>query len=202
MGAVAHATIPVSYTHLDVYKRQIYIIIYSLILLNTALHNSELNKKSKISQADFIKNTFSTFMQQSPSTLRKLTIKQRITIEQELSTFYDDLSRTELHLKQAAPEDASPRLHQPAVAKYRRGEHPLPHEFDNDPTFGHENQFLVLSRQATNSSIWSTDTTTNRRTSLAMKRMTTTSSNASQFTSSQMSREQGKNCLLYTSRCV
>ncbi|KAG2732186.1 hypothetical protein G9P44_004603 [Scheffersomyces stipitis] len=181
---------------------QIYIIIYSLILLNTALHNSELNKKSKISQADFIKNTFSTFMQQSPSTSRKLTIKQRITIEQELSTFYDDLSRTELHLKQAAPEDASPRLHQPAVAKYRRGEHPLPHEFDNDPTFGHENQFSVLSRQATNSSIWSTDTTTNRRTSLAMKRMTTTSSNASQFTSSQMSREQGKNARVGMARAL
>ena len=36
---------------------QIYIIIYSLILLNTALHNLELNKKSRISQSDFIRNT-------------------------------------------------------------------------------------------------------------------------------------------------
>ncbi|KAG7660638.1 uncharacterized protein J8A68_005904 [[Candida] subhashii] len=78
---------------------QIYVIIYSLILLNTALHNSELNKKSKISQADFIKNTYSTFLQQNPSLVKTLSIKQRFAMERELSNFYEDLAKTELHLK-------------------------------------------------------------------------------------------------------
>lgn len=40
---------------------QIYVIVYSLILLNTALHNLELNRKSRIRQSDFIRNTLSTF---------------------------------------------------------------------------------------------------------------------------------------------
>lgn len=78
---------------------KIYIILYSLILLNTALHNSELNKKSKISQTDYIRNTFTTFMQQDPKSLKELSIKQRITIERELSLYYEDLAKSELHLK-------------------------------------------------------------------------------------------------------
>lgn len=66
---------------------QIYIIIYSLILLNTALHNLELNKKSRISQSDFIRNTFTTFVQQNEKLLKSLTVKQKIAIENELSSF-------------------------------------------------------------------------------------------------------------------
>lgn len=78
---------------------KIYIVLYSLILLNTSLHNSEINKKSKISQGDYIKNTFTTFIQQDPKALKKLSIKQRITIERELGSYYDDLLKQELHLK-------------------------------------------------------------------------------------------------------
>lgn len=84
---------------------QIYVIIYSLILLNTALHNLELNKKSKISQTDFIKNTYSTFLQQNPSLVKSLSIKQRYAMEKELSNFYEDLSRTELHLKTGSNDE-------------------------------------------------------------------------------------------------
>lgn len=78
---------------------KIYIVLYSLILLNTSLHNSEVNKKSKINQNDYIKNTFTTFIQQDPKGAKKLSIKQRITIERELANYYDDLLRNELHLK-------------------------------------------------------------------------------------------------------
>lgn len=78
---------------------KIYIVLYSLILLNTSLHNSEVNKKSKINQNDYIKNTFTTFIQQDPKGAKKLSIKQRITIERELAYYYDDLLRNELHLK-------------------------------------------------------------------------------------------------------
>ncbi|KAK6454354.1 uncharacterized protein RJT20DRAFT_58075 [Scheffersomyces xylosifermentans] len=192
---------------------QIYIIMYSLILLNTALHNSELSRKSKISQADFIKNTFSTFMQQNPSTSKKLSIKQRITIEQELSNFYDDLARQELHLKQANPMDEEVYEHrryvrQAASARSlsKRSElPPLPpqqQQYQKSPSLlssprsmsnvlHPENmedlhfasaEIPQLSRQPSNSSIWSTDTSSNRRTSLVMKRMATATSAVSQYT--------------------
>lgn len=42
---------------------KIYIIIYSLILLNTALHNPEVSKKNLITKQEYIKNTFDTFIQ-------------------------------------------------------------------------------------------------------------------------------------------
>lgn len=78
---------------------KIYIIIYSLILLNTALHNSEVTKKSKISQSDYIRNTFSTFLQQNSKSSKPLDLKQRIMIEGELSNYYESLAKNELHLK-------------------------------------------------------------------------------------------------------
>lgn len=77
---------------------KIYIILYSLILLNTNLHNAEVGKKSKISEMDYVGNTLTTFLQQNRS-LAPLSIKQRILIEKELHTFYADLAREQLFLK-------------------------------------------------------------------------------------------------------
>lgn len=89
---------------------KIYIVLYSLILLNTSLHNSEINKKSKISQSDYIRNTFTTFVQQDVRGLKKLSIKQRISIERELGGYYDDLLGRELQLKTqtGASQDGRP----------------------------------------------------------------------------------------------
>lgn len=77
---------------------RIYIVLYSLILLNTNLHNAEVGKKSKISEMDYVGNTLSTFMQQNRS-LKSLSIKQRIQIEKELHAFYADLAHNQLFLK-------------------------------------------------------------------------------------------------------
>lgn len=77
---------------------KIYIIIYSLILLNTNLHNSEVGKKSRISQLDYIRNTLDTFLQEKRD-LAPLSVKQRIQIEQELSSFYEDLSKEQFYFK-------------------------------------------------------------------------------------------------------
>ena len=79
---------------------QIYIVLYSLILLNTALHNGELAKTLKISQTDYIRNTVSTF-QQSKKGARALLVRQKIRIERELQHYYEDLARHELYLKRA-----------------------------------------------------------------------------------------------------
>ncbi|CAN3371420.1 hypothetical protein DIURU_005108 [Diutina rugosa] len=181
---------------------KIYIIIYSLILLNTALHNSELNKKSKISQADYIKNTFTTFIQQNPKSSKNLSIKQRIIIERELSNYYESLLKDELHLKQqgaTSTASAPPPRRDPAASAP-----PAPttatttittSATDNDvngtattsvptavsvapPTADHPE----IQRQPSGSSIWSTDTADNRRASLVMKRMSSATSSVSQYT--------------------
>ncbi|CAH2355914.1 hypothetical protein CLIB1423_38S00408 [[Candida] railenensis] len=229
---------------------KIYIVLYSLILLNTALHNSELNKKSKISQADYIKNTFSTFIQQNPKSSKKLSIKQRITIERVLSTYYEDLSKNELHLKQSdepsnggdfnlmakqnelkhqqrnkrmsAVDSVLSRDNGSIINSYRDNgnntnnntngngagnysngnysnnqdhnnnnsiqasiQRPLPPVPSNN--INDMNEFPNLSRQVSGSSIWSTDTNGNRRQSLSMKRMSTTSSAVSQYTAANTS---------------
>lgn len=219
---------------------KIYIVLYSLILLNTALHNSELNKKSKISQADYIKNTFSTFIQQNPKTLKKLSIKQRITIERVLLTYYEDLSKNELHLKQSDEfntgstngdfnllakqnelrhQQRSKRMsavesvlsrETGTTAHNNSNNHGNGNNNSNNNTGGFNNSIqasaqrplppvpqgsadmmmmndLSLSRQISGSSIWSTDTNGNRRQSLLMKRMSTTSSAVSQFTAANTS---------------
>lgn len=192
---------------------QIYIIIYSLILLNTALHNLELNKKSRISQSDFIRNTFTTFVQQNEKLLKSLSVKQKIAIENELSNFYEDLSKNELHLK-TADEAGSSSISQ---SQHHHSHHNHHHHHHHHNDHGHHNNTLgnrlskvsqdsaatettnastnspitpanesnnedgaVLTRQQSASSIWSTDTT-NRRSSLAMKRYTTTTSEISNF---------------------
>ncbi|ODV78339.1 uncharacterized protein CANTADRAFT_35488, partial [Suhomyces tanzawaensis NRRL Y-17324] len=152
---------------------KIYIIIYSLILLNTALHNSELNKKSKISQPDYIKNTFTTFIQQNPKSSKKLSIKQRIIIERELSNFYEELSKNELHLKQSEEES-----NEAAATTSSRLSTPDASESSSN---GQDSELPLLSRQVSNSSIWSTDSA-NRRSSLAMKRMSSATSAVSQYT--------------------
>lgn len=126
---------------------KIYIVLYLIILLNTALHNHELANKSKISQTEYVRNTFLTFVQQDARNSKPLSIKQRIVIERELCEFYDDLVRHELHLK----ADLDP------------GQNPA-----HDPA----SQFQPLSRQLLGLSIWLTDT--GRRSSYAGNRISTT----------------------------
>ena len=79
---------------------KIYIILYSLILLNTNLHNAEVGKKLKMSQMDYVANTLSTFIQLD-RVLTALSPKQRIQIERELHTYYEDLARMQLFLKKS-----------------------------------------------------------------------------------------------------
>lgn len=209
---------------------KIYIVLYSLILLNTALHNSELNKKSKISQTDYIRNTFTTFIQQNPKSLKKLSIKQRIIIERELSTYYEDLLKNELHLKKSDElnnnglDYSNSKLNKlkrmsiadtirsnPTVSTNQSSQVASNNSFNAPPTQNYVNQsvnnlpqtlnvppqsqlpdneintptdseFPALSRQLSDTSIWSTDTNNNRRNSLAMKRMSSATSGVSQYT--------------------
>ncbi|KAL6450543.1 YEL1 Guanine-nucleotide exchange factor YEL1 [Candida maltosa Xu316] len=175
---------------------QIYIIIYSLILLNTALHNSELNKKSRISQTDFIKNTFTTFLQQNEKLSSSLSIKQKISIETELSHFYEDLSRNELHLK-TADEAGSSSSNNHNNNNHNNNSHNHHHRHHRHHYQQHQRQRSnstersadeltdlpsdsALTRQPSNTSMWSMDTN-NRRTSLNMKRYTSTTSQVSTF---------------------
>lgn len=179
---------------------KIYIVLYSLILLNTALHNSELNKKSKISQTDYIKNTLSTFLQQNRKALKSLSIKQRIQIERELNMYYEDLSHHELYLKKgddstpATPKKQSNKRYSIAEtirSSYSHADENHPHDKllpqlpasprgPQSPNFN--DNINELSRQPSNGSIWSADADANRRMSLTMKRMTSGASSVSQVT--------------------
>ncbi|ODV70202.1 hypothetical protein HYPBUDRAFT_101716 [Hyphopichia burtonii NRRL Y-1933] len=197
---------------------KIYIVLYSLILLNTALHNSEVNKKSKIGQTDYIRNTFTTFIQQNPKSLKKLSIKQRIIIERELSNYYEDLSKNELHLKKsddfnngnestssntqssqpsntsstaAAVNSISSNPPNQQLASNNNFANSLPQTINAPPSTQAanpdfstptESEFPTLTRQLSDTSIWSTDTNNNRRSSLGMKRMPSATSNVSQYT--------------------
>lgn len=185
---------------------KIYIVLYSLILLNTALHNSELNRKSKISQTDYIKNTLSTFLQQNRKTLKSLSIKQRIQIERELNMYYEDLSHHELYLKQgdgSAPTTPKKQANKRySIAETIRSSYSHAEEDHHSHNHsGNANDKQVpqtpphapqapnsndtnhhLSRQPSNSSIWSTDADAERRISLTMKRMTSGASSVSQVT--------------------
>lgn len=181
---------------------KIYIVIYSLILLNTALHNSELSKKSKINQADYIKNTFTTFINQNPKSSKNLLIKQRIIIERELSNYYESLLKNELHLKQSdETEESTKRYSRISGNSDYKKELPV-HDYptqqatsnasdNSDKTITSEYPAATqentdndngLARQVSSSSIWSTDTADNRRASLVMKRMSSTTSAVTQYT--------------------
>lgn len=184
---------------------KIYIVLYSLILLNTALHNSEINRKSKISQADYIKNTLSTFIQQNKKSLRALSIKQKVLIERELNMYYEDLSQRELYLKQG-DDSAPPTPKKVANKRYSIAEtirssyshteenHPSDKQLPQVPTSSRGGQspnpndiINPLSRQHSNGSIWSTEVDANKRMSLTMKRMTSGASMVSQVTATNSS---------------
>ena len=77
---------------------KIYVILYSLILLNTALHNQDANKTSRISQGDFVRNTYSTYITQGHKR-KQVPIKQRVQIENELGSYYSNISKKSLELK-------------------------------------------------------------------------------------------------------
>lgn len=182
---------------------KIYIVLYSLILLNTALHNSEINQKSKISQTDYIKNTLSTFIQQNKKSLRALSVKQKVLIERELNMYYEDLSHRELYLKQG-DDSAPPTPKKVANKRYsiaetirssyshteeNRSGHPSDKQLPQLPTSSRGGQspnpndiINSLSRQPSNGSIWSTEVDANKRMSLTMKRMTSGASTVSQVT--------------------
>lgn len=166
---------------------KIYIVLYSLILLNTALHNSEVNKKSKISQADYIKNTLTTFLQQNRKALKALSIKQKIQIERELNLYYEDLSHHELLLKTSDENLLSTHKKASNDKRYSRAEtirssyyqvlEADPDKEQQSPRRPEspkisENNTNELSRQNSNGSIWSNDYDTSRRISLSIKRIT------------------------------
>lgn len=176
---------------------KIYIVLYSLVLLNTSLHNHEVNKKSKISQSDYIKNTFTTFIQQDSKTLKKLSIRQRIIIEKELGNYYDDLARHELQLKttlanneildSSKPSTTTTTATTTAKSNLNGGSNPVttPNVAADTSIGSITTQATTkstvneanLTRQISNSSIWSTD----NRNSMGIKRTPSNNSSASQM---------------------
>ncbi|CUM65062.1 uncharacterized protein PRCAT00002684001 [Priceomyces carsonii] len=152
---------------------EIYIIIYSLILLNTALHNSEVSKKNRISQPDYIRNTFTTFSKHNPKSQKKLSIKEKVLIERELGSYYDDLAKTELHLKQS---DENTRLN-----RYSKDYTNDIAEWDSHSTADPVANSHELTKQPSNSSIWSD--ANNRRFSLQIRRVPSGASGVALFTS-------------------
>lgn len=167
---------------------KIYIVLYSLILLNTALHNSEISKKSRISQAEYIKNTFGTFLQQNKRALKSLSVKQKIQIERELNNYYEDLSHRELYLKTSdsapsTPKKAANKRYSVAETIWSNYSHDPEHEKVDKNSSGVPDHLMPdLSRQTSNGSIWSNDYDANRRMSLGMKRITTGASAVSTIT--------------------
>ncbi|OBA20589.1 hypothetical protein METBIDRAFT_32567 [Metschnikowia bicuspidata var. bicuspidata NRRL YB-4993] len=167
---------------------QIYIVLYSLILLNTSLHNSEVGKKSKLSQADYIRNTLTTFLLQNKKASRALSVKQKIQIECELNTYYEDLSKRELYLKKGErPEkpmaDASTNRYSVAetILSSVSSNH-SEHAYETATSSAFANgavEMVNLSRQPSNVSTWSVDFDGKQRPSLAMKRISSAISTGS-----------------------
>lgn len=147
---------------------KIYIILYSLILLNTALHNLELNKRNKISHTDYVRNTFQTFLQLDKKSLARLSVRQKISIERELHAFYEDLASHELYLKQSGkeskPHSNSKRM---SVAETIRLTALTLTASNADEIRQHEHN--DLSKQMSNNSAWSVDND-DRRSSLGILR--------------------------------
>lgn len=155
---------------------QIYVIVYSLILLNTALHNLELNRKSRIRQSDFIRNTLSTFLLQDAKLLKSLSTKQKLSIEVTLSDYYDDLVKNELILKTEAstPSNRLSRASKDEDNSTNITTTTLTADTNGDMDHN-------LTRKSSNSSIWSTDTNQQQhhhqqRFSTGLKRITTATS--------------------------
>lgn len=180
---------------------KIYIILYSLILLNTALHNLEISKKSSISQADYVRNTFTTFLQLNKKTSSKLSVKQKIQIERELHSYYDDLARSELYLKKTSDSTLhtssqrrviSTNSNRLSVAETIRltvsgnsNDHPaLPQVNGED---------FDLSRQISNTSNLSTDHDGQRRHSLALLKVRSGGSAVSHVTATSNNAGYGLN---------
>lgn len=183
---------------------KIYIILYSLILLNTALHNTEINKKSSISQSDYVRNTFTTFLQLNKKSSSKLSIRQKILIERELHLYYDDLARCELYLKQNSelltPQSSSAHVRPNAANRLSvadtirlsvsgtSGDYPsLPHA-----NIDESNYHADLSRQITNASGMSNDYD-GRRASLALLKVRSGGSVVSHITATATNAGFGPN---------
>lgn len=177
---------------------KIYIILYSLILLNTALHNSEISKKNAISQADYVRNTFTTFLQLNKSASNKLSVKQKILIERELHQYYDNLARAELYLKKNT--DLGPLSTPRRLANQNRlsvtdtirltmsgnsGDHP---QTNDDSIIQND-----LSRQKSNTSGYSYDPEGQRRQSLALLKVRSGGSAVSHVTATSTSAGYGLN---------
>lgn len=163
---------------------QIYIVLYSLILLNTSLHNSEVSKKSKLSQSDYIRNTLTTFLLQNLKVSRALSVKQKIQIERELNGYYEDLAKKELYLKKGDPDTPKKdtNTNRYSVAETIRssvsGNH-ADYSFETgtaSPLAHRLVEVSELSRQPSSTSNWSVDAEAKHRPSLAMKRMTSMAS--------------------------
>ncbi|GEQ71623.1 hypothetical protein JCM33374_g5308 [Metschnikowia sp. JCM 33374] len=168
---------------------QIYIVLYSLILLNTSLHNSEVSKKSKLSQSDYIRNTLTTFLSQNKKASRALSVKQKIQIERELNHYYEDLAKKELYLKKGDPDtpkrDSMANRYSVAETIYSSvsGNH---HDYHIEtatasPLASRSPELVQLSRQKSNTSQWSQEADGRpRRPSFGMKRITSRVSTGSQ----------------------
>ncbi|QBM87686.1 Sec7 domain-containing protein [Metschnikowia aff. pulcherrima] len=167
---------------------QIYIVLYSLILLNTSLHNAEVGKKAKLSQSDYIRNTLTTFLLQNKKASRALTVKQKIKIERELNMYYEDLAQRELYLKKGdAPETPkkTASANRNSVADTIRSSiysHPGDYVYEAatvSPLASKLAEIVDLTREPSNKSLTSVDAEGKHRPSFAMKRMTSMASTGS-----------------------
>ncbi|CCE80393.1 Piso0_003509 [Millerozyma farinosa CBS 7064] len=158
----------------------IYIIMYSLVLLNTALHNSEVDKKSKMSQQDYVRNTMSTFVTSNSHGYRKLNVRQRVNIERELAGYYEDLSKHELHLKNS-DSSAFVSMTKPSKRQSLYGNESASRNVSSGKA-SLSSDMPPLSRQSSESSIWSTDTNS-KRISLSMQRVPSGASDLSHMSS-------------------
>ena len=66
---------------------QIYIIIYSFNIVKYGITQSGIEQKSRISQSDFIRNTFTTFVQQNEKLLKSLSVKQKLLLKMNCQIF-------------------------------------------------------------------------------------------------------------------
>ncbi|ODV87311.1 hypothetical protein CANARDRAFT_174380 [[Candida] arabinofermentans NRRL YB-2248] len=75
----------------------VYLVSYSLILLNTDLHSYEIEKRKRITKSKFVKNTILALQQ------NKVPIKDIIKLSNELKMFYEAMATTKLKLTGQEP---------------------------------------------------------------------------------------------------